>query len=168
MTLVAHAGSGIVNTWGFAFVGSVLGIFTTSLFFVHRTVTLRAERGSTTAEYPFRWIILAGFVGGISIGLGTARLLDAMLEDTPTAADLVRELCTAADSGRPDAFDDVHIRLVHYTDDTGDAVVVEAHTRLDLAVARAPDQTPTSEVAGIIEALGVDPEELGVECPSAT
>ncbi len=94
MSLLAHAGSGIVNTWGFAYVGGVVGLITSSLYYVHRSVARRSE-GGEAPTLPMRWIVPIGFAAGISIGLGTGRLLESTFEAPPpdeAATVLVRVL----------------------------------------------------------------------------
>lgn len=91
MSLLAHAGSDVVNTWGFAYVGGVVGLITSSLYCVHRSVALRSADGAAPT-FPMRWIVPIGFVAGISIGLGTGRLLESTFEAPPAADETTTSL----------------------------------------------------------------------------
>lgn len=164
MSLVAHAGSGLVNTWGFAYVGGVVGLISSALYYVHRSVLLRSGTGPEP-RFSMRWIVPIGFVAGISIGLGTGRLLASAFEAPPTADELVTDVCRAVTAGHRDAFADVHDDLEHFTSDTDAPLVAAAHEALDRAIVASPDQISV-EAHRLVAAL--DPSADGSGSPCAT
>ena len=165
MSLLAHAGSGMVNTWGFAYVGGVVGLISSALYYVHRSVLLRSGAGPAT-RFSMRWIVPIGFVAGISIGLGTGRLLASALDAPPTADELVTDVCRAMSQGDPAAFADVHDDLEHFTADTDAPLVAAAHDALDRAIVVSPDRIG-AEAHRLVAALAPSVDGSGSPC-SAT
>lgn len=161
MSLLAHAGSGLVNTWGFAYVGGVIGLFAAALYFVHRTIAIRASSPQpANRSGPFRAIVPLGFVCGVFIGLGTGRLLESAIETTPTASELFQQICVAAESGRPDAFDAVHDDIDHYAGDQSNKTIARAHTNLDTAIVNKPEAILT-EITRLLTTLNTPGSNTG-------
>lgn len=162
VSLIAHAGGGFINTWGFAYVGGVVGFFTSALFYVHRTITLRAAN-SPAQSYPFRWIVPVGFLAGISIGLGLGQLLESTFESAPTADELVGQLCRTI-PGREGAFDPLHADINHFIADNDNPSVMTAHDALDAAIAQDREVSPA--VAKMIAALDASSTSQNPTCDS--
>lgn len=80
--MLAH-GNDLINTWGFAYTGGVIGTFATALWLVHHDLRRKSDTGdgSTPSARLPRWLVLVGLIGGISIGLGVGRLLDGAIHD---------------------------------------------------------------------------------------
>lgn len=165
MSLLAHAGSGLVNTWGFAYVGGVVGLISSALYYVHRSVLLRSGTGPAP-RFSMRWIVPIGFVAGISIGLGTGRLLASALDAPPTADELVTDVCRAMGAGDPGAFADVHDDLEHFTSDTDAPLVAAAHEALDRAIVASPDRID-AEAHRLVAALDAATDPAGSPCARA-
>jgi hypothetical protein len=110
MSLLAHGGAGIINTWGFAYVGGIIGLFGASLLYVNAKVNRRADvpPNSTTSAIVSLGpaVIVVGGVCGVSLGLGFGGLLNsALIEDADVEA-VLTELCDRRSSqlGRAAAY----------------------------------------------------------------
>ncbi|WP_040495351.1 hypothetical protein [Ilumatobacter nonamiensis] len=98
MNLLAHAGAGIINTWGLAYVGGVIGLFSVSLLYVKGKVT---ERSTVPGQTPKRsglaalgpGVIFVGGVCGVSLGLGIGSFLERQFFDDVQVSEVVSELC---------------------------------------------------------------------------
>lgn len=167
MSLLAHTGSGLINTWGFAYVGGVISLVTAALYYVHRTIAHRASSPrSASRSYPFRAIVPLGFVCGVSIGLGSGRLLESAIDTAPNTAELVQEICAAAATDQPGAFDAIHDDIEHYAADRSDNAVTQAHTNLDNAIANNPERLPT-EIMRLLATLDTaDSSAAAPTCPT--
>lgn len=150
--VLAHSGAGLVNTWGFAYVGGVLGVFSAALIFVKGSIPTsraathtgesrlaRLSRPSRPSR-PSRFIIVIGAVSGVSMGLGVGRLLESWLTDTPQVTELVSALCAASTEG-PDwaALSARHDDITHVIDDLSLESAAAAHQRLDVAMLQAEE-----------------------------
>ncbi len=49
MSLLARASAGVINTWGFAYVGGIVGLFNVSLLSVEERVEANTRRPPATA-----------------------------------------------------------------------------------------------------------------------
>lgn len=149
VSLLAHGGTGIINTWGFAYVGGVIGLFTVSLLYVKSKLTTndRSQRAGLASLGPVA--ILIGGLCGVSLGLGTATILDSQLDDDVEASEVVAALCERR-AAQPD-FDDgeLHDDIEHLIDDLDAPSARAAHqTAHDVA----PSDTATS-VGRLIDEL---------------
>lgn len=126
VSVLAHRGAGIINTWGFAYVGGVIGLFSVSLLYVKSK--LAANERSRTAGLASLGpvVIVVGGLCGVSLGLGIATILDSLLEDDEVEASEVDAALCDRRAEQP-GFDDgdLHVDIEHLIDD------------LDAAVARA-------------------------------
>lgn len=162
MTLVAHT-AGLIDAWGFAYVGSVLGAVVSGLWIVRSEIGDRSSR----ARYQVpRWTILVGFVCGGSLGLGSARMLEHALSDPPNAASVAREVCAAgAAADVAVRLSRVHADIDHIARDVGESAALdEAHTRLhDLVAQRADPDLVRVAISDVVTELQVLTPETGVE-----
>ena len=152
--MLAH-GDGLINAWGFAYTGGVVGAIVTALWLVHHDVARspRTERvGASVGRLP-RWLVLVGLVCGISLGFGGSRLIDRTLQDTPDPLDVATRLCDAA-ANQPDELVNVHSDLEHVVNDLGSPDLERAHTSLDVALAdRGDSNTIRAAVAEVVRQL---------------
>ncbi len=85
MSVLAHGSAGLINTWGFAYVGGIVGLFVVSLLYVKarvepRTPSGRASIGQLIAAIGPMAIVVGG-VCGVSLGLGLANVLESQFSD---------------------------------------------------------------------------------------
>lgn len=74
----AHA-AGVIDPWGWAYAGAVIGAVLTGLVIVRTEVGRRnGGRDAPVARIP-RWSIAVGFVCGGSFGLGLAGLVERVV-----------------------------------------------------------------------------------------
>lgn len=89
MSLLAHSTAGVINTWGFAYTGGIIGILSVSRLYVKARVEQpSATPGRTPVSQRIAatgpMAILVGGVGGPSLGFGLAGVVDRQLfEDAP-------------------------------------------------------------------------------------
>lgn len=145
VSLLAHGGAGVINTWGFAYVGGIIGLFSLSLLYVKATLEQRndpSRPGSLTAAIASigPTVIVIGGVCGLSLGLGIGGLLDDAFSDDADLSAVLTDLCDLRASGPGPLASGLHDDVAHVIDD-GDIVSAEpAHRALhDSAV--APDTT---------------------------
>lgn len=121
MSLLGHAAAGVINTWGFAYVGGIIGLFSVSLLYVKGKVD---ERPSTSRRSPKRsrlaalgpGVIVVGGLCGVSFGLGVASALERQFVDDIDVSDVVSRLC-ASDPGKLVETDALHDDIEHVVDD---------------------------------------------------
>lgn len=130
MTLLAHIDAGLINTWGFAYVGGVIGSFTMALLYVSGRVN-EGSAGRTSPPARSRLavlgpgVIIVGGVCGISLGLGIAGLLERTLVDEVDVAAVVERLC-----GPVAENEELHDDIEHAVDDLGAELARVAHREL--------------------------------------
>ncbi|MEP1122804.1 MAG: hypothetical protein ABJH68_02800 [Ilumatobacter sp.] len=134
MTLLAHAGAGLINTWGFAYVGGIIGLFSVSLLYVKGKVT----EGSSIAGRPSRrsglavlgpGVIVVGGVCGVSFGLGAGSLLERQFFDDVEVSSVVERLCeTSYDPAVAEL--SLHDDIGHVADDLDAATAQGVHREL--------------------------------------
>jgi hypothetical protein len=155
VTVLGHA-EGPIDVWGFAYAGGVIGIVATALWLVHQAVARSTdpERAVDVVRRLPRWLVLVGFVCGVSIGLGTGRVLDHLFADPLDPAEVATRLCDAAAAPSGD-FRAVHDDLDHLAADLDSADLARAHDLLDAAVANgasaAAVEAATAEVVRQLE-----------------
>lgn len=134
MTLLAHAGAGLINTWGFAYVGGIIGLFSVSLLYVKGKVT---EQSSTAGQPSKRsglaalgpGVIVIGGVCGVSFGLGTGSLLERQFFDDVEVSSVIERLCqTPYDPAV--ANQALHDDIGHVADDLDAATARGVHREL--------------------------------------
>jgi hypothetical protein len=86
MSVLAHGSTGLINTWGFAYVGGIVGLFVVSLLYVKARVELRTSpSGRVSVGQLIAAIgpiaIVVGGVCGVSLGLGLANVLESQFSD---------------------------------------------------------------------------------------
>ena len=97
MSMLAHVGSGAINTWGFAYVGGIIGLVSVSLLYVSARVTPPvANPGRVSIARRVAAIgplaIAIGGVCGVSIGLGIAGALDDRFSETVDVNEVIHDL----------------------------------------------------------------------------
>lgn len=157
MTLLAHGGAGVVNTWGIAYTFGVIGLFSVSLLYVKGKVT---ERTAVDGPVPKRSLLAAigpgaiavGGVCGVSIGLGIAGIAEPFFEHDVEVTEVVAALCQTVDD--PSAINaSLHDDIEHVIDDLDDDASRSVHQQLhDTAV--TPDE-PSAVVDRLMVALTV-------------
>lgn len=128
MTLLAHLDAGLINTWGFAYTGGIIGLFTMALLYVKGRVADGSTRSSATRSKLAvlgPGVIAAGGVCGVSLGLGIAGLLERTLVDEVDIASVVERLCAPGAEGA-----DLHDDIVHAIDDLSAEDAGAAHLEL--------------------------------------
>lgn len=134
MTVLAHTGAGLINTWGFAYVGGIIGLFSVSLLYVKGKV---AERSSLAGQPSKRsglaalgpGVIVVGGVCGVSFGLGTGSLLERQFFDDVEVSSVVERLCET--SYDPLVVDQaLHDDIGHVADDLDAATARGVHREL--------------------------------------
>ena len=145
MSLVAHGGADLINTWGFAYVGGVIGLFSLALLYVKATVDQRADPGG-----PNTWarataslgpaIILVGGACGVSLGLGIAGILQTTLSEDAAVGDVLDELCELRSTGPQEPPPALHDDVLHVIADLDRASAEPAHRALH-DVATSPNAT---------------------------
>jgi hypothetical protein len=145
VSLLAHGGAGIINTWGFAYVGGIIGLFSLSLLYVKATLEQRndpSRPNSLTAAIVSIGpaVIVIGGVCGVSLGLGIGGLLDDAFGDDADVSAVLTELCDLRTSGPGPLASGLHDDVAHAIDDLDIVSAEPAHRALhDDAV--APDTT---------------------------
>jgi hypothetical protein len=119
MSVLAHGGTGIINTWGFAYVGGIVGLFSVSLLYVKSKVSTsnRDTPGRAGLASLGPVVILVGGICGVSLGLGTATILNNQLDGDVEVSEVVAALCERR--AAPLDFDDgeLHADIEHLIDD---------------------------------------------------
>lgn len=134
VVLLAHVSTGIINTWGFAYVGGIVGLFSVSLLYVKGKVTDRSsgvgqpsKRSGLAALGP--GVIVAGGVCGVSFGLGGASLVERLFFDDVDVVAVVSQLCDPAYD--PSAADPtLHDDIEHLADDLDATTARGVHREL--------------------------------------
>lgn len=134
MTLLAHAGDGLINTWGFAYVGGIIGLFSVSLLYVKGKVIdrsgmtgQRAKRSGLAALGP--GVIVVGGVCGASFGLGASSLVESQFFDDVELSDVVERLCnTSYDPAAADRA--LHDDIAHVVEDLEAVSALGVHSEL--------------------------------------
>ena len=149
MSVLAHGGAGIINTWGFAYVGGVIGLFSVALLYV--TGKLATNERSRTAGLASLGpvVIFVGGLCGVSLGLGIATIIASQLEDDVEANEVVAAPCERR-AEQPDFDDgDLHDDIEHLIDDLHASDARAAHQTAHDA---EPSDTATS-VGHLIDEL---------------
>lgn len=131
MSLIAHGAAGFINTWGFAYVGGIIGLFSVSLLYVKGKVVDRengARKSWLAALGPS--VIAVGGVCGVSLGLGIAVVLDRVIVDDVAVAEVVSELCLRSRDSAPVEDSELHDDLDHAIHDLNAALAAGAHRDL--------------------------------------
>lgn len=144
MSLLAHGGTGLINTWGFAYVGGIIGLFSVSLLYVKGKVS---EHSSSAGQSPRRsalaalgpGVIVVGAVCGVSFGLGAAGVLERQFVDDIEPADVVARLCRS-DSDAGAETEVLHDDIEHVIDDLEAVAASGVHAELHDERLRAPDR----------------------------
>lgn len=134
VTLLAHAGAGLINTWGFAYVGGIIGLFSVSLLYVRGKVTEQSsiagnssKRSGLAALGP--GVIVVGGVCGVSFGLGVGTLLERQFFDDIEVSSVVARLCeTSYDPAVADQA--LHEDIGHVADDLDAVTARGVHREL--------------------------------------
>lgn len=155
MSLLAHGGAGIINTWGIAYVGGIIGLFSASLLYVSAKVNRRADAppNSPTSAIASLGpaVIVVGGVCGVSLGLGIGGLLDSVLTEDADVDAVLTELCDLRSTqpiGLPPA---LHDDVVHAIDDLEIVSAEPVHRALhDVAAA---DQSTAQDWSNAIDRL---------------
>ncbi len=158
MSLVAHGGADLINTWGFAYVGGVIGLFSLSLLYVKAKVDVRSDlSGAATLARAVASlgpaVIVVGGVCGMSLGLGVAGLLDSAFERADPN-DVVAELCDLRTIGPGEPAPGLHEEVLHVIDDSNLTAAETPHRALH-AMAAAPETTPQEWTAAINDLASV-------------
>lgn len=168
MMLLAHIDAGIINTWGFAYVGGIIGLFSVSLLYVKAKIVERSNgAGETTKRSSLSvlgpGVIAIGGVCGVSLGLGTAGVLERAVGDDVDVSSVVLRLCDPADE--PIVEDqDLHEDIEHAVDDL-DAVAARAvHSELH---AEGPTTNPDSLVDRLVMELTTSDGDRIDSCDAA-
>ena len=146
MSLLAHGAAGLINTWGFAYVGGIVGLFSVSLLYVKGKVVdeqitnERAGRRSKLAALG-PGVIAVGGVCGVSFGLGTAGVLDRIVDDHVEVSEIVAELCSRPTELTLKMDDDLHDDIDHAIDDLDATAAGGAHRELHADNLTEPDRT---------------------------
>lgn len=143
MSVLAHGGAGIINTWGFAYVGGVIGLFSVSLLYVKSKLATNERSRTAGLASLGPVVVVVGGLCGVSLGLGIATILDSLLEDDEVeASEVVAALCErrAEQPGFDDG--DLHDDIEHLIDDLDAAVARAAH-------AAAHDAGPSDSAASV-------------------
>ena len=153
MSLVAHAGADLINRWGFAYVGGVIGMFSLALLYVKAKVDQRTDSAG-----PNAWaraiaslgpvVILVGGVCGVSMGLGIAGVLDTTLGGDANLSDVLADLCDLRFTEPQEPRAALHDGVVHVIDDLDLAAAAPEHRALHAAAA-APEATVQDWVGSI-------------------
>ena len=170
VSLVAHGGADLINTWGFAYVGGIIGLFSLSLLYVKAKVDQRTDQtGATTLPRAVASlgpaVIVVGGVCGVSLGLGIAGLLDSAFESAEVD-DVVAELCDLRTSGPTELPPALHDDILHVIDDNDLAAAEPRHSAFD-AVAALPQATPqewATTIDQLAAALVSDDQALDPVC----
>lgn len=153
MSVLAHGGAEVINTWGFAYVGGIIGLFSMSLVFVKARVNARSGR------HPSNWlvqslasfgrpVIVVGGVCGVSLGLGIAGLLGTIFVDDEDVDGVVAQLCELGRSAPGELPSDLHDDVVHVIEDGELRAAAVAHGDLH-AVAGSLDVSAEDWVESI-------------------
>ncbi len=152
MSLVAHGGADLINTWGFAYVGGVIGLFSLSLLYVKAKVDVRSDPSGANARARAvaslgPAVIVVGGVCGVSLGLGVAGLLDSAFESADVN-DVVAELCDLRTFGPSEPTPGLHEEVLHVIDDSDLTAAQTPHRALHM-MAASPETTPQEWIAAI-------------------
>ena len=134
MTLLAHGGAGVVNTWGIAYTCGIIGLFSVSLLYVKGKVTERTAVDGTVSKRSLLaaigpGAIAVGGVCGVSIGLGIAGIAESFFDHDVEVTEVVAELCQT--SYGPAAIDGaLHDDIEHVIDDLDDEASRTIHQQL--------------------------------------
>ncbi len=132
--MLAHGGTEAVNTWGFAYVGGVIGLFSLSLLYVKGRLDQRDRPRTNTPAVSIASLgpsmIVVGGVCGVSLGLGVAGLLNDVVDEDVNVDDIVMELCDMRTSGSYELSSGLHRDVVHAIDDLDLAAADGAHRTL--------------------------------------
>jgi len=92
MSLLADAGAAEVNIWGFAYVGGIIGLFGSALYFVQRRLASTADTAPPTKLASIgRLIVVVGALTGAGLGLGTGLIVQAVRSDPHSETTIVVE-----------------------------------------------------------------------------
>lgn len=90
MSLLAHVESAGVNVWGFAYVGGIVGLFASGLYFVQRRLAPTADTAPSTKLASIgRLIVVVGALTGAGLGLGIGLIIEAVGSDSHSEATIV-------------------------------------------------------------------------------
>lgn len=160
MTILAHLDAGLINTWGFAYVGGIIGLFTVALLYVKGTLgdgSSRAGDGaprSTLAVFG-RGVIVVGGLCGVSLGLGLAGLLERAFVDDVDVSSVVQRLCEPGAEDR-----DLHDDIEHAIDDLDAEAVRAAHRDLHAGPSIGPEfEASVDRLVMALTAADGDPVE---------
>lgn len=139
MTILAHLDAGLINTWGFAYVGGIIGLFTVALLYVKGTVgdgSSGAGNGAPQSSLALlgRGVIVVGGLCGVSLGLGIAGLLERAFVDDIDVSSVVQRLCEPGAEDR-----DLHDDIEHAIDDLDAEAARAAHRDLHAGPTIGPD-----------------------------
>lgn len=161
VSLIAHSSAGVINTWGFAYVGGIVGLFSVSLLYVKARIEPRsATSGRVSIVHLIGavgpWAIAIAGVCGASLGLGFASLLDSQFFEAAEVDDVVEELCNVRLVGHSPLSSALHDDLDHVIDDLDATVAEQPHRALhEAARSSATSETDWNEtVDQLVGALG--------------
>lgn len=145
LALLAHGG--LINPWGLAYTGGVIGTVTTALWIARHNVALNTD-APRRARLP-RWFIPVGFACGVSLGLGVGGLLERLFATTPDALGVARQLCDLTEP--TDETAELHEDLDHLADDLEHGPLARAHADLHAAATTADSQAAAAAIIRQLE-----------------
>ncbi len=166
VSVLAHGGTGIVNTWGFAYVGGIVGLFTMSLLYVKRKVSAStSDTGVVTGLASLGPIVVVvGGVCGASFALGAATIVDSRLSSDVDASEVVAALCEGRGESRD--FDDgeLHDDIEHLIDDLDAPNARTAHQAAHDGIPSNPALTSQSIDQLINELVDAADDDVDTSC----